>query len=85
MLPNYKAVEQTHAELYSFKVEKLDACIRPLFANPVTYIDTCIVYFRVLYQDGDVEVKSSIKREELERSPGEGTHMCMPRFMTGSF
>ena len=35
---NFKAVGQTRAELHIFKVEKLDACIRPLFANPVTYV-----------------------------------------------
>ena len=28
---------QTQAELHILKVEKLDVCIRPLFANPVTY------------------------------------------------
>ena len=36
------------------------------------YIDTCIVHFRVLYQDGDAEIKSSIKREEPGRSTAEG-------------
>ena len=51
----------------------------------VLYIDTCIIYFQVLYQDGDMEVKSSVKREEPERSPGEGTYMCMPHFMTSIF
>ena len=37
-LPNFKAAGQTGAELHIFKVEKMDACIRPLFANPVTYV-----------------------------------------------
>ena len=37
LLPNFKAVGQTQAELHSLKVEKLDACIRPLFTNLVTY------------------------------------------------
>ena len=37
MLPNFKAVGSTEAELHLLKVEKLDACIRPLFANSVTY------------------------------------------------
>ena len=36
---NFKAVAQLQAELHLLKVEKLDACIRPLFANPVTYLD----------------------------------------------
>ena len=36
-LQNFKAVPQLQAELHLLKVEKLDACIRPLFANPVTY------------------------------------------------
>ena len=29
-MPNFKAVGQKQAELHSLKVEKLDACIRPL-------------------------------------------------------
>ena len=29
LLPNFKAVGQTQAELHSLKVKKLDACIRP--------------------------------------------------------
>ena len=29
VLPNFKAVDQTQAELHSLKVEKLDVCIRP--------------------------------------------------------
>ena len=50
LLPNFIAVGQTHTELYSLKVEKLDACIRPLFANLVTYIFVawarmvCLIY-----------------------------------------
>ena len=35
MLPNFKAIGQTQAKLHSLKVEQLDACIRPLFANLV--------------------------------------------------
>ena len=38
MSQNFKAVVQLQAELHLLKVEKLDACIRPLFANPVTYL-----------------------------------------------
>ena len=38
MLPNFKALGPTEAELHILKVEKLDACIRPLFANSVTYV-----------------------------------------------
>ena len=34
--PNFGAVAQLQAELHLLKVEKLDACIRPLFTNPVT-------------------------------------------------
>ena len=30
LLPNFKAVSQTQVELHSLKVEKLDACIRPI-------------------------------------------------------
>ena len=32
-------VAQLQAELHLLKVKKLDACIRPLFANPVTNFD----------------------------------------------
>ena len=35
LLPNFKAVGQTQAELHSLKVEKLNECTRPLFANSV--------------------------------------------------
>ena len=42
-LPNFKAVGQIGAELHIFKVEKMDACITPLFANPVTYVDAVIL------------------------------------------
>ena len=37
LLPNFKAEGQTQAELHVLKFEKLDACIRSLFANSVTY------------------------------------------------
>ena len=37
MSQNFEGVAQLHAELHLFKVEKLDACTRPLFANPVTF------------------------------------------------
>ena len=37
MIPSFKAVGPAEAELHILKVEKLDACIRPLFANSVTY------------------------------------------------
>ena len=32
-----QAVAQLQAELHLLEVEKLDACIRPLFTNPVIY------------------------------------------------
>ena len=38
MLPNFKAVGTIEAEIHILKVKKLDACIRPLFANLVTYV-----------------------------------------------
>ena len=41
MPPCFKAVGPTEAELHILKVEKLDACIRPLFANSVTYMHVC--------------------------------------------
>ena len=44
MLPNLKAVGTIEAELHILKVEKLDACIRPLFANSVTYVDLLDIY-----------------------------------------
>ena len=34
---NLEAVAQLQAELHLLKVEKLDACITPLFANLFTY------------------------------------------------
>ena len=37
-LPNFKAVCPTEDELHILKLEKLDACIRPLFGNSVTYV-----------------------------------------------
>ena len=36
MLSNLKAVDPTEAELHLLKVEQLDVCIRPLFANSIT-------------------------------------------------
>ena len=42
LLPIFKAVSSIQAELYILKVEKLDACIRPLFTNPVTYTYVCM-------------------------------------------
>ena len=38
MLPNLKAVGLIEAELHILKFKKLDTCIRPLFANSVTYM-----------------------------------------------
>ena len=38
LLPNFKALGQIQPELHSLKVEKLDVCIRPFYANLVTYI-----------------------------------------------
>ena len=37
LLPNFKAVGQTQAELHSLKLKKLVACIRSLFANLITF------------------------------------------------
>ena len=37
LLPNFKAIGQTQAELRSLKVEKSDVCIRPLF-KPGAYL-----------------------------------------------
>ena len=39
LLPSFKAVGPAEAELHILKVEKLDACIRPLFANSVTFVN----------------------------------------------
>ena len=36
-LQNFRALGKPQAELCLLKFEKLDVCIRPLFANPVTY------------------------------------------------
>ena len=36
LLPKFKAVGPIEAELHIFKVEKLDACMKPSFANSVT-------------------------------------------------
>ena len=36
--PNFKAVGLIDAELHILKGEKLDACIKPLFTNSVTYV-----------------------------------------------
>ena len=38
MLPNFKVVGPTEAELHILTVETLDTCIGPLFAISVTYI-----------------------------------------------
>ena len=45
-LQNFKAVAQLQAELHLLKVEKLDVCIRPLFANPVTIMVNAIQQIR---------------------------------------
>ena len=37
IVQNFKTVVQSQVELQSCKVEKVDASITPLFANPVTY------------------------------------------------
>ena len=47
LLPNFRAVGQTQAELHILKVEKLDACTKPLFTNPVTYIVTAVQWFNM--------------------------------------
>lgn len=38
LLPSFKTVGPVEAELHILKFEKLDVCIRPLFANSVTYV-----------------------------------------------
>ena len=43
LLPNVKAVDPIEAELHILKVEKLDACIRPPFANSATYLVSIII------------------------------------------
>ena len=40
IVQNFKTVVQSQVELQCCKVEKLDASIRPLFANPVTFIQS---------------------------------------------
>ena len=39
MSVTFESLAQPHANLCLFKVQKSDASIRPLFPNPVTYID----------------------------------------------
>ena len=46
MPPNFQAVGPTEAELHILKVEKLDACIRPLFANFVIKVSGAVQPFR---------------------------------------
>ena len=41
---NFKAVGQTQAELHSLKVEKVNACIRSLFADSATFVRTYVCY-----------------------------------------
>ena len=41
IVQNFKTVIQSQVELYSCKVEKSDASIKPLFAIPVTNTDFC--------------------------------------------
>ena len=48
MPPNFKVVGATEAELHILKVEKSDACIRPLFANSVTYREWLSLCFKFL-------------------------------------
>ena len=43
-LQNFRALNKLQAELYFLKVENLDACIRPLFANKVLYHGQFVVY-----------------------------------------
>ena len=38
LLPTFKAVGQTQAGLHILEVGKMDAYLRPLFANPATYM-----------------------------------------------
>ena len=40
---NFSLIAHSQMKLCLFKVAKLDACIRPLFANPVTFIDIAII------------------------------------------
>ena len=50
LLPNFKAIDQTPVELHILKAEKLDVCISPLSANPVTYIICIILLLNSLNQ-----------------------------------
>ena len=57
-ISNFNTVGQTiKAELYILKNEKLDACVRSLFANPVTYTitDAKFSFFSYIYS---ISVKS---------------------------
>ena len=48
---NFNTVGHSQTKLSSFKVKKMDACIRPLFANPVTfYVHNCAVFKHVKSQ-----------------------------------
>ena len=38
IVQNFNTVVQSQVEFQSCKVEKVDASIRPLFANPLTYV-----------------------------------------------
>ena len=40
---NFSLIAHSQIKLCLFKVAKLDACIRPLFAEPVTYYDDAAV------------------------------------------
>jgi len=40
----FEAIDGLKAELCLVKFEKSDACIRPLFANPATYIHPTLIY-----------------------------------------
>ena len=39
MTVNFSLIAKLHMKLCLIKVAKLEACIRPLFANPVTYVN----------------------------------------------
>ena len=44
---NSKVVGQTQAKLCTLKFEKLDACIRPYFANPITNKGSSLTYAQI--------------------------------------
>ena len=67
MPSHLQAVGPTEAELHILKVEKLDACIRPLFTNSVTNIDYQLNHERAIsyYYMGATRLTSMTKLEHM--------------------